>query len=95
MTPLQVVEKKPDFFRGDKLPPGTQILYRWWPEGWMQGEVLGRSHVRGKTHRVEFTDGETHDMELYDTAYAFGADQPPSRVGIWCRLEAAGPAVGE
>jgi hypothetical protein len=82
----QVVNKKPDFFRGDKLPAGTQIMFRFWPEGWMQGTVLGRSIVRGHNFRVEYTDGQALDMALREEAYAFG-EQPSNRVGIWCRIQ--------
>jgi hypothetical protein len=52
----------------------------------MQGSVLGRSAAKGYNYRVEYTDGEVIDASLFEENYAFG-EQPPLRVGIWCRLE--------
>jgi len=84
---MQVVEKAPSLALGVKLPENTQILFRFWPEGWMRGTVLGRSGKRGCNYRVEFTDGETLDSRLYEEDYAYGANLPPRRVGVWCRLK--------
>jgi len=83
-----VQRKSPNFFRGEKMLAGTHVMFRFWPEGWMQGTVLGRAAKRGCNYRVEYTDGETLDQQLFEEKYAWG-EQPPNRVGIWCLLKKA------
>jgi len=80
-----VNEKRLDFHKGDKLEAGTKILHRFWPEGWCEGTVLGRSGKRGHNYRVLYSDGETIDHALREENYAWG-EQPPHRYGIWCCL---------